>query len=60
MTKYYCPYCGTECRKEKNIWICPNHGRVTQEVHEDSNPDRSYLEWKDILNVKNVGVVVIR
>jgi len=37
-----CPYCGTKLRKEGNVWICPNHGRVAQEV-EETETDRSYI-----------------
>lgn len=38
-----CPYCGTKCRKEGNVWICPNHGRVMQEVEKEKEGDRIYI-----------------
>ncbi len=39
-----CLYCGTECREENEVYICPNHGRVLQEVEESNEEiDRSYI-----------------
>lgn len=35
-----CPYCGLPCKKiEKDIWYCPNHGRVIQEVDKELDED---------------------
>lgn len=42
--KQLCPYCGTPCRKEGDVYICPNCGRVIQEVNKEENGgDKSYI-----------------
>ena len=40
---YYCQYCGTKCRKAKDVYVCPNCGRVAQEVDKEDKEERSYI-----------------
>lgn len=45
MESYNCPYCGTPCYKNNNLWYCPNHGYVCEEVNIEKKGDSEKSEY---------------
>ena len=43
MIQQFCPLCQQPLKKVGDIYVCPIHGGVLQEVDKEENKDRGYL-----------------
>ncbi|MEK6882851.1 MAG: hypothetical protein AABY22_24725 [Nanoarchaeota archaeon] len=44
MTNQFCPYCNQLCKKVKEFYICPIHGKVLVEREpEENKEEKNYI-----------------